>query len=47
MCVLVLFMGNWVLEFCKWFGEERCDLKVVEGGDKEARKSFEEFVFLL
>jgi len=43
VCVPASLTGNWALEFRKWLGEERCDPKVVEGGDKEARKSFEEF----
>ena len=43
ICVPASLVGNWAAEFKKWLGPERIDPKVVEGGDKDAQKSFEEF----
>jgi SNF2 family DNA or RNA helicase len=36
-------VGNWAGEFKKWLGDVRVEPKIVEGGDKLARTSFEEF----
>ena len=43
ICVPASLVGNWAAEFKKWLGDERCEPKVVEGGDKEARRSCEDF----
>lgn len=43
VCVPASLVGNWAGEFKKWLGDVRVEPKIVEGGDKLARTSFEEF----